>query len=166
MTQKPIAVVVGVTGKQGTGIVKTLLAAGIFHFRAITRDVNSETTSKYLAALGAQLCEGSPSSREQLQRHFAGAQAVFGQTPHNVSEDFEIAAALAQAKAASTAGVRSFVFSSLENVNKRSEVASLPHPSRLFAAMRACTCTKIALCCLHGISWFHAGQVQCPILQR
>lgn len=118
---KPIAVVVGATGKQGTGIVETLLAGRAFQVRAISRDVSS-AASKYLASLGAQLCEGSSSSVDQLTRHFAGAQAVFGQTPHNVPEDFEIAAALAQAKAASRAGVKSLVLSSLENVDKRSEV--------------------------------------------
>ena len=125
MCCKPVAVVLGATGKQGTGIVKALLATGKFNVKAVTRDPHSAASGR-LASLGAELCQSSPADVDCLTNHFAGAQAVFGQTPHNVPEEFEIAAALAQAKAANAAGVESFVFSSLENVDERSKVCIAP----------------------------------------
>ena len=45
MCCKPVAVVVGATGKQGTGVVKALLAAGKFDVKAITRDPHSVASS-------------------------------------------------------------------------------------------------------------------------
>ena len=61
-------------------------------------------------------------SQDDLLQAFQGAQAVFGQTPHAIPGDVELRAAKAQAAAAEAVGVESFIFSSLENVERRSQV--------------------------------------------
>ena len=81
--------------------------------------------SRNLAALGAEVVECNSFNPDDLLQAFQGAQAVFGQTPHAVPGDVELRAAKAQAVAAEAVGVKSFIFSSLENVERRSQVISL-----------------------------------------
>lgn len=66
-----------------------------------------------------------------LTQAFTGAQAVFGQTPHGIPEDEELALTRTQAAAVKAAGVITFVFSSLDDVEDRSQVRP--------AALRACS---------------------------
>ena len=55
MSLAPIAVVVGSTGKQGTGVVQSLLKAGKFHVKALSRDPSSAGMYQYCIIVCHQL---------------------------------------------------------------------------------------------------------------
>ena len=88
-------------------------------------------------------------NQDDLLQAFKGAQAVFGQTPHAIPGDVELRAAKAQAAAAAAVGVESFIFSSLENVERRSQVITLislvGHESSRRKPLCAVPCTTLFL---------------------
>src|SRR5687767_4722746 len=75
---KKIIAVVGATGAQGGGLVRSILddEAGEFGARAITRDASSER-ARALAERGAEVVEADIDDVSSLERAFAGAHGVF-----------------------------------------------------------------------------------------
>ena len=74
MTEKKIIAVVGATGAQGGGLVRTILSDvnNGFTARALTRDVNSDK-AKELAKLGAEVVAADIDDIESLKKAFKGA---------------------------------------------------------------------------------------------
>lgn len=118
MSEKRIIAVMGATGAQGGGLVRAILhhPESGFVARAVTRDPNSDK-SKALAALGAEVVQGDVDDPESLKRAFAGAYGVFGVT--FFWDHFSPAKETQQAKniadAAKAAGVKHYIWSSLED---------------------------------------------------
>jgi len=121
MADKKIIAVVGATGAQGGGLVRAIMAdpASGFTARAITRDVNSDK-AKALAALGAEVVAADVNDVESLKKAFAGAHGAFCVTFFwdHFSPEKEMAQAKAMADAATAAGVKHVVWSSLEDTRK------------------------------------------------
>lgn len=117
MAAKIIAVV-GATGAQGGGLVRSILAdtSGGFVVRALTRNPYSEK-AKALAALGADVRAVDADQPETLAPAFAGAYGVFCLTNfwEHFSPERELAQAEAQARAAKAAGVQHAIWSTLED---------------------------------------------------
>ncbi len=117
MAAKIIAVV-GATGAQGGGLVRSILAdtSGGFAVRALTRNPYSEK-AKALAALGADVRAVDADQPETLAPAFAGAYGVFCLTNfwEHFSPERELAQAEAQARAAKAAGVQHAIWSTLED---------------------------------------------------
>jgi uncharacterized protein YbjT (DUF2867 family) len=118
MSEKKIIAVLGATGAQGGGLVRSILAdkSGDFTTRALTRDVNSEK-AKALADLGAEVVAVDIDNYESLKKAFEGAYGVYAVTFfwEHFSPAKENAQAESIAKAAKAAGVKHIIWSTLED---------------------------------------------------
>ena len=78
MSEHKLIAVVGATGAQGGGLVRSILddPSGGFSVRAITRDANSDK-GKALADLGAEVVEADVDDTASLKRAFQGAYGAF-----------------------------------------------------------------------------------------
>ncbi|MDH4104918.1 MAG: NmrA/HSCARG family protein [Gammaproteobacteria bacterium] len=120
-SSRKIIAVVGATGAQGGGLVRSILAdpGGEFAVRAITRDPGSPK-ARELAAAGAEVVAADLSDRAAVARAFAGAYGAYCVTFfwNHFSPDQERAEAHAMADAAKQAGVQHVVWSTLEDTRR------------------------------------------------
>jgi uncharacterized protein YbjT (DUF2867 family) len=120
-SSRKIIAVVGATGAQGGGLVRSILAdpGGEFTVRAITRDPDSPK-ARTLAAAGAEVVAADLSDRAAVARAFAGAYGAYCVTFfwNHFSPDRERAEAHAMADAAKQAGVQHVVWSTLEDTRR------------------------------------------------
>lgn len=119
-SEKPLITIVGVLGKQGYSVARTLLESGRYRVRGITRRINSQEAIQ-LAEQGAELVSLplDIGHKTEFVEAFRGSDGVFLLTPMIVppaTHEFELGKQLADA--AVKAGVNHIVFSSLENVDK------------------------------------------------
>lgn len=118
MNERKVIAVVGATGAQGGGLVNAFLedTTGEFAARALTRDPSSDK-ARALAARGVEVVAANLDDVQSLERAFAGAYGVFGVT--NFWEHFtpekELEQARNMAQAAKAAGIKHFVWSTLED---------------------------------------------------
>jgi uncharacterized protein YbjT (DUF2867 family) len=121
MKQRKIIAVVGATGAQGSGLVRSILSDGSSEFtaRAITRNVNSDK-ARELARLGAEIVAADVDNPDSLKNAFAGVHAAYCVTFfwEHFSPEKELAHATAMAKAAKHAGVQHLIWSTLEDTRK------------------------------------------------
>jgi uncharacterized protein YbjT (DUF2867 family) len=121
MSEKKVIAVLGATGAQGGGLVRSILndKSGEFMARALTRDVNSDK-AKALAALGAEVAAVDIDNEESLRKAFDGAYGVYAVTFFwdHFSPEKEIAQARYIAKAAKDAEVKHIIWSTLEDTRK------------------------------------------------
>ncbi|NLR57484.1 NmrA/HSCARG family protein [Chitinophaga polysaccharea] len=118
---KPLITIVGILGKQGLSAARSLLAAGKYRVRGITRRINSPEALS-LSQQGVELVSIPliPGHKTAFAKAFQGADGVFLMTPNIVPpaiHEFELGKQLADA--AVEAKVPHIVFSSLENVDER-----------------------------------------------
>ena len=118
MSDKKVIAVLGATGAQGGGLVRSILndKSGEFAARALTRDVNSDK-AKALAIIGAEVVHGDLDDYDSLKKSFDGAYGVFGVTNfwEHFSPEKEMAQAASIAKAAKAANVKHVIWSSLDD---------------------------------------------------
>ncbi|MBK7631800.1 MAG: NmrA/HSCARG family protein [Ignavibacteriales bacterium] len=118
MSEKKVIAVLGSTGAQGGGLVRSILADknGEFAVRALTRDVNSDK-AKALAKMGVELVAVDIDNEESLNKAFKGAYGVYAVTFfwEHFSPEKEIAQAKSIANAAKNAGVKHIIWSTLED---------------------------------------------------
>ncbi|KAI8996042.1 NmrA-like family domain-containing protein [Gaertneriomyces semiglobifer] len=125
MSGKPIVVICGATGLQGGSVVSALQSqCPNFALRGITRSVNS-SASKALQSKGVEMVEATFDDPSSLVSAFKNAYAVFAITnfwDHAVmsTPEKEVTQGKNLADAAKTAGVKYFIWSSLDNVAKLS----------------------------------------------
>jgi uncharacterized protein YbjT (DUF2867 family) len=121
MKQRKIIAVVGATGAQGGGLVRSILRDGSNEFsaRAITRNVNSDK-ARELARLGAEIVIADVDDPDSLKKAFAGAHGAYCVTFfwEHFSPEKELAHATAMAKAARHADVQHLIWSTLEDTRK------------------------------------------------
>jgi uncharacterized protein YbjT (DUF2867 family) len=109
---KKLIAVVGATGQQGGGVVRTLQATGQFQVRALTRDPAKHPK------LADEVVAADLNRPETLNAAFAGAYGVFLVTNAWEAGEGESKQATAAIKAAKAAGVRHLIWSTLPNVEK------------------------------------------------
>lgn len=118
MGNKKVIAVIGATGMQGGGLVRSVAAdrSGAFAARAVTRKPDSEN-AKALSGLGVEVVAADLDDEKSLQRAFAGAHGVFCLTNfwEHYSPEREVAQAGNVARAAKQAGVAHVVWSTLED---------------------------------------------------
>jgi uncharacterized protein YbjT (DUF2867 family) len=121
MTEKKIIAVVGATGAQGGGLVRTILSdpEHTFAVRALTRNVNSDK-AKELAKLGAEVVSADVDNPASLERAFKGAYGAYCVTNfwEHFSPEKEMAQARSMAEAAKQNGLKHVVWSTLEDSRK------------------------------------------------
>ncbi|MBI4235937.1 MAG: NmrA/HSCARG family protein [Chloroflexi bacterium] len=74
--QRRLILVTGATGRQGGAVVQTLLAAGVWRVRALTRNPESEE-AKALKGRGVEVVRGDMDSPATLDAALGGAYGVF-----------------------------------------------------------------------------------------
>jgi uncharacterized protein YbjT (DUF2867 family) len=118
---RKIIAVVGATGAQGSGLVRSILndPSGGFAVRALTRDVSSEK-ARELKRLGAEVVAADVDDADSLERAFAGAYGAFCVTFFwdHFSPEKEVAQAEAMARAAKRAGLSHVIWSTLEDTRQ------------------------------------------------
>jgi uncharacterized protein YbjT (DUF2867 family) len=121
MAEKKVIAVVGATGAQGGGLARAILTDpnGGFACRAITRDP-SKDKAKDLAGQGAEVVKADLDDVDTLKKAFAGAYGAYCVTNfwEHFSGEREKAQANNMAEAASTAGLKHVVWSTLEDTRK------------------------------------------------
>ena len=121
MADKKIIAVVGATGAQGGGLARAILADpnGGFACRAITRDPNKDK-AKDLTGKGAEVVKADLDDVDTLKKAFAGAYGAYCVTNfwEHFSGEKEKAQAKNMAEAASTAGLKHVIWSTLEDTRK------------------------------------------------
>ena len=121
MPAKKVIAVVGATGAQGGGLVRSILAdpGGPFSVRAIARDVNSDG-ARALAAAGAEVVAANVDDAASIRRAFDGAHGVYCVTFFwaHFSPEKELADAATMATAARDAGVAHAIWSTLEDTRR------------------------------------------------
>ena len=119
MSDRKIIAVVGATGAQGGGLVRSILADpdSPFAVRAITRRAWSDK-AKALARLGADVVEADVDDPDTLAAAFEGAYGAFCMTRffEHFSASWELRQARALAEAVRAAGVQHVVWSTQEDV--------------------------------------------------
>ena len=115
---KKIIAVIGATGAQGGGLVRSIAADpnGDLVARAITRKVDSDK-AKALAALGVEVVAADTDDAASIERAFAGAYGAYCVTNYweHYSVDREGAQAATMARASRRSGVQHVIWSTLED---------------------------------------------------
>jgi uncharacterized protein YbjT (DUF2867 family) len=108
---KKLIAVIGATGQQGGGVVRALKASGQFKVRALTRNPGKHRE------LAEEVVEADLDKPETLKAAFEGAHGVFLVTnfwAHGGAD--ELKQATAAIRAAMSAGVKHFIWSTLPDV--------------------------------------------------
>lgn len=118
MSENKIIAVLGATGAQGGGLVRSILSDknGEFKVRALTRDVNSDK-ARALANMGAEVLAVDIDNEESLNKAFNGVYGVYAVTFfwEHFSPEKETAQAKSIANAAKNSGVKHIIWSTLED---------------------------------------------------
>jgi len=115
--------VTGATGQQGGALARLLLERGQ-RVRALTRKADSPA-AETLAGQGAELAVGDFDDRASLERAMRGIDAVFLMaTPIQAGIEAESRQAITVADAATAAGVRHLVYSSVADADRQT---GIPH---------------------------------------
>jgi uncharacterized protein YbjT (DUF2867 family) len=121
MENRKIIAVVGATGAQGGGLVRTILndAKKEFAVRAITRDANSPK-AKELKQLGAEVVQANLDDKDSIVKAFKGAYGAYCVTFfwEHFSPEKEMEQAKNMALAAKEAGIKHVIWSTLEDTRK------------------------------------------------
>jgi uncharacterized protein YbjT (DUF2867 family) len=121
VSTKKIIAVVGATGAQGGGLVRSILAdpGGEFAVRAVTRDTSSNG-ARALAAAGAAVVAADIDDADSVRRAFDGAWGAYCVTFFwaHFSPEKELAEVRAMAAAARGAGLEHVIWSTLEDTRR------------------------------------------------
>lgn len=119
MADKKIIVVFGATGAQGGSVTRALMTDPAYKVRGITRNPDSKS-SKALIEKGCEMVTANLDDIETLKKAFEGAYGAYVVT--NYWEHLDGAKDTQQGKnavdAAKACGVKHFIYSGLEDVNK------------------------------------------------
>src|SRR6266850_4356123 len=107
---KKLIAVIGATGQQGGGVLRALQASGQFKVRALTRNPDKHRE------LAEEVMEADLNRSETLAAAFKGAHGVFLVTTSSLEGTDERKQGTAAVKAASDAGVKHVVWSTLPDV--------------------------------------------------
>ena len=122
MAEKKTIAVFGATGAQGGGLARAILddPGGGFAVRAVTRNVDSDK-ARTLAAGGAEVVAADLDDKASVERAMQGAYGAYGVTNYweHFSPEKELAQARTLAQAAKAAGIRHFVWSTLEDTRRK-----------------------------------------------
>lgn len=121
MANSKVIAVLGATGAQGGGLVKSILEDNTSEFkvRALTRNANSDS-AKALSDMGAEVVEVDLDNYESLVKSFSGAYGVYAVTFfwEHFSPEKEMSHVESIAKAAKETEIEHLIWSTLEDTRK------------------------------------------------
>lgn len=119
MAARKLIVVFGATGGQGGSVVRALLQDASFQVRAVTRNPQ-KPAGEELSRLGAQVVKADLSQQGEIEAALQGAYGCFFVTNflEHFSKDVEVQQGKIAVDLAKQLGLKHFVYSGLENVNK------------------------------------------------
>ncbi|KAJ8651941.1 hypothetical protein O0I10_012488 [Lichtheimia ornata] len=132
MTSEPIIVITGATGVQGGSVIRALQATGKFKLRAVSRNPESDA-SKALIEKGVEVVQGNANDGESMKKAFTGAWGAFLVTNFwdpaaKGANDTDLVQGKLLVDAAKEAGIQYIVWSSLEDIQGKSNGKLLvPH---------------------------------------
>ncbi len=120
-TGLPLITVVGASSKQGRSVVDSLTRSGRYQVRALTRHLDTSLAQQWRdAGVDVRYVGLQPGMQRDLTAALRGSYGAFLMTPNIIPPaDFEFELGREQTEAALAADVQHVVFSSLENVEKR-----------------------------------------------
>lgn len=133
---RKVILVTGATGQQGGATARELLAAG-HAVRAVTRKPDSDA-AKALRALGAEVVRGDLDDAVSLEAALAGAWGVFAmQNTWEAGVEAEEVQGLRMVDVAKAAGIRHFVYTSVQSADRRTGIPHFDNKGRIEAAVAA-----------------------------
>jgi uncharacterized protein YbjT (DUF2867 family) len=134
--EQKIIVVTGATGLQGGAVTRHLLKEG-WHVRALTRNAASKS-AQALAALGAEVVQGTMDDAASLRPIVAGAYGVYNvQNPFIGGPEAEVRQGKHVAEIAKASGVQHLVYGSAGTGREGTGVPSWETKLRVEAHMKA-----------------------------
>jgi uncharacterized protein YbjT (DUF2867 family) len=116
--------VTGATGNQGGAVVKALLTSGTWKIRALSRTPDGPAAQR-LTERGVEVVGGDLTDRAALAAALHGVHGVFSvQNYRTAGRDGEVRQGVTLAEAATTAGVKHLVYSSVGGAER---VRGIPH---------------------------------------
>ena len=113
---KKIIAVFGVTGSQGSSVLKALVNNNSYHVRALTRNANSDRAKNLLSLPNCTIFEADFNDLKSLDTAFAGCHGVFAVTDsRTTTKEKEVQQGLNAINSAIKNGVKHIVFSGLES---------------------------------------------------
>ncbi|NLR80586.1 NmrA/HSCARG family protein [Chitinophaga eiseniae] len=149
MNTKPIILVTGATGAQGSSVARALLAQEKFTVRCLTRDITSDK-AQVLKELGATLVAGDLADKASLLPAMEDCYAVFGVTSFWEHFEEENQHGKNLVDAVKQSGIRHFIFSTLPSYYELSSGAySVPHCDGKAALEQYCRSLGIPATFIH-----------------
>ncbi|UFH57761.1 NmrA/HSCARG family protein [Spirosoma sp. KNUC1025] len=136
MTVKPIILVTGATGNQGSAVTKGVLEQGKFTIRALVRNKASEK-AKALETMGVELVAGDYDDVASLEKALQGVWGVFSMQDFTHGVDVEVKQGKTVADLAKKAGVNHFVYSSVGSANRHTGIPHFDSKYQIEAYIRA-----------------------------
>jgi uncharacterized protein YbjT (DUF2867 family) len=127
--------ITGITGKQGGALARSLKGSG-FKLRGMTRKPDSDQ-AKAFARDGVEIVPGDLDDESSLRKAMAGAWGVFAvQNTWEAGVEKEEAQGKRQARLASDAGVRHYVYSSVGSAHKNTGIPHFDNKWRIEEVVR------------------------------
>lgn len=80
MSDKPLVLIWGATGDQGSSVVNALASSGAFRVRAVTRNPDSEKAKQLAALPGVETIQANYLVEDDILRASQGAYGVYAVT--------------------------------------------------------------------------------------
>jgi uncharacterized protein YbjT (DUF2867 family) len=134
--EKKVILVTGATGQQGGATARELLAAG-HSVRAMTRKPDGEA-AKALSALGAEIVRGDLDDAGSLKAALRGVWGVFAvQNTWEAGVEQEEVQGKRVVEAAKDAGIRHFVYASVQSADRNTGIPHFDNKGRVEKAVVA-----------------------------
>jgi uncharacterized protein YbjT (DUF2867 family) len=117
-------VIIGGTGAQGAAVVRHLSSLGIYHLKVITRSIRSEQAKTLGNLPNVTLIESSPAGYDEDSFLLAAERADFAfvnTDGFSIGEAAEVYWGIRFYELARRAGVKHFVYSSLDNLGEMTQ---------------------------------------------
>ena len=153
-----LILVTGATGNQGGAVARHLLQRRNCTVRAFVRDQN-KPAAQALKQAGAELVEGDFSDRASLDRALQSASGVFSMQNFQDGSEAEIRQGKAVADAASSAGIKHFVYSSVGSAERKT---GIPHFDSKFQVEEYIRASGLPYTIMRPVFFFYNVIRECP----
>ncbi|MBW4689353.1 MAG: NmrA/HSCARG family protein [Komarekiella atlantica HA4396-MV6] len=159
---KRLILVTGATGNQGGAIARHLLQRGKFKVRAMVRDQN-KPAAQAIQQAGAELIQGDFNDRASLDHALQGVYGVFSIQNFRDGVDTEIRQGSAIADAASSAGIKHFVYSSVGSAERNT---GIPHFDSKFQVEEYVRALELPYTIMRPVFFFYNYNGMHPMIEQ